>query len=115
MKRHLRTLLQFVHDWVPLILCTIAACLSGCSVPADYWKRTGEPYQVVSIERVDVLPKFCAQHKAGCSYRNDDLKIARIYILKKLPPWEDACVEKHERKEADGWAHAVDARSDCDW
>lgn len=109
--------------WLFDALYMLAVCLAGavlilafggCSLPADYWKKTGEPYVIVSIQHIPDPSVMCdGRPSDGCTVRYEATKTARIYIKAGLPKWLDECTERHEGKHAAGYSHADGVQSDC--
>lgn len=96
-----------------VFLCGIAG---GCaSIDHPYWQHVNAAYPVVSIEEVDHPEQLCKRFSEmdGCTVRNNDLKIARIYLRKGLPPALKACTRVHEQRHADGDEHDSREVSDC--
>ena len=98
------------------LLFVLTLFLSGCEEESQWYKSKVRPpgtFEPVVTE-VDDFPASCDPRDWGC-YIPEDLSNAtpgRIYIKKRLSPWDYACVYKHERKHHDGWDHPKGYR-DC--
>ncbi len=76
---------------------------AGRAHAADYWFKTAEPAQVVTMAYVDTVSCDDEPDAFGCYYQFG--MSGYILIRRGMPEYLERCTLAHEQKHAKGWRH----------